>query len=167
MLADHRRLMRAAFAAFKGHEVGTEGDSFFVVFPTAREAVAAAVEVQCALAAHEWPEDAAVRVRMGLRIGEGRRAGGGYVGIDVHRATRVDLAGHGGQVLISGTTEEHGEMARYRMLETIRQYATEKLIESGDEPSVRRHHFNRNIYSKIGVNSRTGAARWAMENGVA
>ncbi len=47
-----------------------------------------------------------MRVRMGLHSGEGVLGGDSYVGLDVHRAARVASAGHGGQVLLSGST--HG-----------------------------------------------------------
>src|SRR6266513_538893 len=51
------------------------------------------------------PEDAIVRVRMGIHTGEGRLdPDGSYVGADVHRAARVAAAGHGGQILLSETT---------------------------------------------------------------
>ena len=77
VLATHRALLRAAFAAHEGHEVDTQGDSFFVVFPRATQAVAAAVAIQRALAAEAWPEGGAVRVRIGMHTGEpiGRRRG--------------------------------------------------------------------------------------------
>jgi class 3 adenylate cyclase len=42
VLAEHRRLLRAAFARFDGREVGSEGDAFFVAFAKASQAVAAA-----------------------------------------------------------------------------------------------------------------------------
>src|SRR5690348_7873207 len=101
LLDRHRVALRRAFEAHGGVEHGTEGDSFFVVFAGAVEAVAAAVEAQRALAAIDWPADGTVRVRMGLHTGEGQRSGGDYVGLDVHRAARIAAAGHGGQVLIS------------------------------------------------------------------
>jgi predicted ATPase len=41
---------------------------------------------------------------MGLHTGNPQLTGGHYVGLDVHRAARVMAAGHGGQVLISGST---------------------------------------------------------------
>ncbi len=41
-LAEHRRLLREAFAAHGGVEVDTQGDAFFVAFPTAPGATAAA-----------------------------------------------------------------------------------------------------------------------------
>ena len=42
----HRALLRAAFATHAGVEQGTEGDSFFVIFAGAPDAVAAAVDAQ-------------------------------------------------------------------------------------------------------------------------
>src|SRR5262245_10113325 len=104
VLATHRTLLRAAFAAQKGHEVDTQGDSFFVVFPRATQAVAAAVAVQRALAAAAWPEGGVVRVRIGLHTGEPIRTAAGYTGLDVIRGARIRDAGHGGQVLLSKST---------------------------------------------------------------
>jgi class 3 adenylate cyclase len=100
-LAAHRRLLRAAFAAHEGREVDTQGDSFFVAFPTAGQAVAAAAEAQRCLAAHPWPDGLRVRVRMGLHTGEATVVAGGYVGLAVHRAARIAAAAAGGQVLVS------------------------------------------------------------------
>ena len=51
-----------------------------------------------------WPEDAAVRVRIGIHTGEATLTGDHYVGLAVHRAARICEAGHGGQVLVSETT---------------------------------------------------------------
>jgi class 3 adenylate cyclase len=104
VLATHRALLRAAFAAHEGHEVDTQGDSFFVVFPRATQAVAAAVAIQRALAAEAWPEGGAVRVRIGLHTGEPIRTAEGYTGLDVIRGARIRDAGHGGQVLLSKST---------------------------------------------------------------
>ena len=101
---DHFRLMREAIAAAGGAEIRTEGDSFFIVFPTAGGAVQAAVAAQRALHAHPWSQREPVRVRMGIHSGEGHRGGDDYLGIDVNRAARIAAAGHGGQVLLSATT---------------------------------------------------------------
>ena len=99
-----RLAQRAAWAACDGVEMGTEGDSFFVVFSTAEDAVRAAVEAQRALAAREWPNGEQVRVRMGIHTGTPRIHDNGYVGIDVHRAARIAASAHGGQVVVSETT---------------------------------------------------------------
>jgi predicted ATPase/class 3 adenylate cyclase len=101
VLEDQRRLMRAAITANQGIELGTEGDSFFVVFTSAAAAVQSVVSAQQALAAHAWSGGKPVRVRMGLHTGEGRLVANGYVGLDVHRAARIAACGHGGQVVIS------------------------------------------------------------------
>ena len=85
--------------------VDTQGDSFFVAFRTANDAVAAAVDAQRDLVAHAWPEGAQVKVRMGLHTGEPKVGQERYVGIGVHRAARIGAAGHGGQVLLSWTTK--------------------------------------------------------------
>jgi predicted ATPase/class 3 adenylate cyclase len=109
VLGQHQRLLRGAWTAHGGVEVDTQGDSFFVAFPSAPQAVAAAAEATQALAAHPWPEDAALRVRIGLHTGAPARAGDNYVGLDVHRAARIAAAGHGGQVLLSQATRDLAE----------------------------------------------------------
>ena len=96
--------MRTAVAEQGGVEILTEGDSFFVAFPTASGALRAAVAAQRALAAHPWPDGNPIRVRMGLHTGEGVPGGDNYVGIDVNRAARIAAAGHGGQIVISEAT---------------------------------------------------------------
>jgi class 3 adenylate cyclase len=106
LVADHHRLLRASIAACEGVAVKTEGDSFFAVFPDARQAVTAAVDAQRSIAGHDWPQGASVAVRMGIHSGEVDLAEGEYVGLDVHRAARISDAGHGGQVLISEQTQE-------------------------------------------------------------
>jgi predicted ATPase/class 3 adenylate cyclase/DNA-binding CsgD family transcriptional regulator len=103
-LSAQRALLRAAFSSFGGREMGTEGDSFFVVFGSARDAVQCCVAAQRALAAHDWPGGAAVRVRMGLHSGEPARHEDGYIGLDVHRAARIAATAHGGQVVLSEAT---------------------------------------------------------------
>ncbi len=105
LLERHRQIVRAALAANGGLEVQTEGDGFFAVFTTAPAAIAAAVRAQRDLVAEPWPSDVSVRVRMGIHSGSGEVDRDGlYVGHDVHRASRVADAAHGGQVLISDTT---------------------------------------------------------------
>jgi TolB-like protein/class 3 adenylate cyclase/Tfp pilus assembly protein PilF len=103
VLAEHRRILRGAIQEHSGQEVDSQGDALFAVFPSAQEAMTAAVAAQRTLKAHPWPPDASVQVRMGLHTGEARLETG-YVGIDVHQAARICAAGHGGQILLSDTT---------------------------------------------------------------
>jgi class 3 adenylate cyclase len=104
VLETHRTLLRAAFTAYEGWEVDTQGDSFFVVFLRATQAVAAAVQSQRALATASWPQGGAVRVRIGIHTGEPIRTTEGYTGLDVIRGARIKETGHGGQVLLSAST---------------------------------------------------------------
>ena len=109
VLAEHSRLLGAAVAAHEGRVVDTQGDSVFVAFRTAADAVSAAVDAQRDLAAQTWPDDAELKVRMGLHTGEPKVGEERYVGIGVHRAARIGAAGHGGQVLLSSMTKELAE----------------------------------------------------------
>jgi predicted ATPase/class 3 adenylate cyclase len=104
VLLAHRGIVRGELDRHRGIEVETEGDSFFCVFPSASDAVRAAVEVQRSLAGHAWPGGRQIRMRIGLHTGEGVLGDGGYVGMDVHRVARVCAAGHGGQVLLTAAT---------------------------------------------------------------
>ena len=106
VLAEHQRILREAFAAHHGREVDTQGDSFFVAFRRAKDAVSAAVDAQRDLSAGSWPAGAEVKVRMGLHTGEPQVGEERYVGLGVHKAARIGAAGHGGQVLLSRTTRE-------------------------------------------------------------
>jgi class 3 adenylate cyclase len=110
MLGEHQALLRAAWAAHGGGEVDTAGDGFFVAFASAPEAVAAAAATR-ALGGHTWPEDNALRVRIGLHTGTPQLVGDHYVGLDVHRVARIAAAGHGEQVLLSQTTRDLAEHA--------------------------------------------------------
>jgi predicted ATPase/class 3 adenylate cyclase len=101
LLAEHYRLVGDACAGAGGTLVSTEGDALFFVFRDAPSAVRAALDAQRALAAHQWPAAANVRVRIGVHTGEGQLLSNDYVGLDVHRAARIAGAGHGGQVLMS------------------------------------------------------------------
>ena len=97
----HRGLVRTAIAAHGGSEQGTEGDSFFIVFSTAIQALHAALDVQRALAAEPWPDGGTVRVRMGINAGTASLAGGSLVGLAINRAARIAGVAHGGQVVAS------------------------------------------------------------------
>ena len=86
------------FAEHAGVEVDTQGDAFFVAFPTAPGAAAAALEGLAAL------EPGLIRVRMGLHTGTPTVTAEGYVGVDVHRVARVAALAHGGQALLTEAT---------------------------------------------------------------
>jgi predicted ATPase len=97
VLATHQRLLRDAFTAHGGREVDTQGDAFFVAFPTAPGALEAARAAQAALS---------IPVRMGVHTGTPALTDEGYVGTDVHKGARIAAAAHGGQVLFSQVTRD-------------------------------------------------------------
>jgi hypothetical protein len=88
------RVLREAWRAYGGTEIGTEGGSFFVVFRRAQDAVAAAAAAQRALG-----EGGDSHVGMGMHTGEPDVGG-----LGVHLAAHVAAAAHGGQVLLSEAT---------------------------------------------------------------
>jgi predicted ATPase len=99
-VAEHRRVLRGAFAEQGGIEVDTQGDAFFVAFPTPEGAMAAAAASRAGLG------DGPIRVRMGLHTGTPLLTEEGYIGPDVHLGARLAAAGHGGQILVSKATRE-------------------------------------------------------------
>jgi predicted ATPase/class 3 adenylate cyclase len=130
LLAEHRRVLRAAFTRYAGVEVDTQGDAFFVAFSRAADAVAAAADARAGLG------DGPLRVRMGLHTGEPIVTDEGYVGIDVHRAARIAGSAHGGQIVLSETTRrllESDTVARdlgeHRLKDLV---GAERLFQLGD-----------------------------------
>jgi predicted ATPase/class 3 adenylate cyclase len=105
-LALHHEILGHAITSNHGVVDGIEGDAFFAVFPTAREAVAAASDAQRELRKADWPASQPIPVRMGLHVGEVRRAATGYVGIEIHRTARIAASAHGGQVLLTETARQ-------------------------------------------------------------
>jgi class 3 adenylate cyclase/catechol 2,3-dioxygenase-like lactoylglutathione lyase family enzyme len=103
-LSEHLRVLRTAFAAEGAQEIDTQGDSLFVTFRRAKDAVRAAAAAQQALAEHPWPEGCELRVRIGVHTGEAAVTDDRYLGVAVHHAARICAAGHGGQVLLSQST---------------------------------------------------------------
>jgi len=77
-----------------------EGDSFVAAFARASDAVACALELQRAPLAP-------IRLRIGVHTGEIQlRDEGNYAGPTINRTARLRDLGHGGQTLLSGTTED-------------------------------------------------------------
>jgi class 3 adenylate cyclase len=121
LLADVRRVVRAAVRRAGGHVVSARGDDAFVVFEHAPAALDAALAIQRAMRDGDWPDDADVRLRIGLHRGRPALTESGYVGISVHAAARICFAAHGAQILLSAAVrqalpETVGEGIRIRSL---------------------------------------------------
>ena len=94
-LAAHDATLRGAVESHGGVVFKHTGDGMCAAFSSAPEAVAAAVLAQ---------ERLGLPVRMGLHTGEAELRDGDYFGPTLNRAARIMDAGHGGQVLMSGST---------------------------------------------------------------
>jgi len=100
-IADLRRFLRQAVRHNGGLEVDSHADEFFAVFKHGPAGLAAALAIQRGIRDQEWPQGAAVRMRMGLHSGRPSLGETGYVGLAVHAVARISAAAHGGQILIS------------------------------------------------------------------
>jgi predicted ATPase/class 3 adenylate cyclase/Tfp pilus assembly protein PilF len=129
----HYAILRDAIARYGGYLVRTEGDSCLAAFDRASDAVRAAIAAQQGLQTHPWPpEVGAVRVRMGLHTGEPRFEDGIYSGPPVNRASRLQSAAHGGQILLSAVTQElaHAEMGESLVLRSLGRHRLKDLTEA-------------------------------------
>jgi DNA-binding NarL/FixJ family response regulator/class 3 adenylate cyclase len=157
LLATVRRIIREATTAHGGTEVEAIGDEQLAAFPDALGGVEAALAIQRAMLAHDWQTEHAVRVRIGLHTGAPSLTEEGYVGIDIIRASRIALSGHGGETLLSSTTAAFASAFETRSLgahrlaglaepETIHQLLADDLPR--DFPPLR------NTVSQLGAGCR-------------
>lgn len=111
VLKDVRAIIGKAVADAGGREVEVRADEYFAVFEKVEAAIEAALSFQRGLTDNAWPNDAAVRVRVGIHTGEIILTSSGYIGLPVHEASRLCNAAHGGQILVTGATLEATERA--------------------------------------------------------
>jgi len=152
VLAEHHRVLRTVFEGAGGEGIGTQGDAFFVAFRSPKDAVAAAIGGQRALAGCDWPDGAELRVRMGIHTGEASVADGEFQGLAIHRAARICAAGRGGQILVSQATHALLEDEDLHLVDL-----GERQLKDFDRP-VRIH--------ELPVPPEEGAERPAEEAGV-
>jgi YVTN family beta-propeller protein len=127
VLAEHQRLLREVFQVHGGYEVDTQGDSFFVAFSRAWDAVLAAVDAQRALLSYPWPPGVELKVRMGIHTGQAVASDSRYTGLAVHRAARIGAAAHGGQVLVSQATQTLVEDEEENLQVLLRDLGEQRL----------------------------------------
>lgn len=105
-LAKHDRLMNAAVAGSGGTVFKHTGDGICAVFPSVRDAVAAAITAQDSIGVREWSPLGRVRVRMAIHVGEAEPRGADWFGPALNRTARLMGIAHGGQVLLSAAAHE-------------------------------------------------------------
>jgi class 3 adenylate cyclase len=106
VLAEVRVIIRGAVRRVGGREVDARADEFLAVFEHAPAALAAALEIERGVQGRAWPDDAGVRIRIGIHSGRPTLTDTGYVGLAVHTVARICAAGHGGQILQSAAARD-------------------------------------------------------------
>lgn len=96
-LAKHDSVLKEAIESNHGYIIKTTGDGVHAVFPTAIDAINAAIHAQ---------HNLHIKIRMGLHTGEAELRDNDYYGQALNRAARIMAAGHGGQILLSSITAE-------------------------------------------------------------
>jgi predicted ATPase/class 3 adenylate cyclase len=102
----HFTLLQDAIAAHSGVLFKTVGDAVHAAFATAPAALRAALAAQQALLVERWEMPEPLRVRTALHTGEATPVAGDYLAPALNRLTRLLAVGHGGQVLLSGATQQ-------------------------------------------------------------
>jgi predicted ATPase/class 3 adenylate cyclase len=105
-LVRHDEILKGAIEERDGYVFKTIGDAFCCAFPTAPEALDAAIETQRRLLSEAWKESGPIRVRMALHTGAAEEREGDYFGPPLNRVARLLSAAHGGQVLLSAAAQE-------------------------------------------------------------
>jgi hypothetical protein len=105
-LTRHDELLRSAIESNGGHVFKTVGDAFCCAFPTAPDALKAALVAQRRLLSYGWEQTGPLLVRMALHTGAAAERDGDYFGPPVNRVARLMSAAHGGQVLLSLPAQE-------------------------------------------------------------
>jgi predicted ATPase/class 3 adenylate cyclase len=105
-LADHDAILRSSIAEADGVVFSTAGDAFAAAFETPDTAIQAAAVAQHALDEHRWPGTTPIKVRMGVHTGTSHQRDNDYFGPTLNRAARLMSAAHGGQTVVSTTTQE-------------------------------------------------------------
>jgi class 3 adenylate cyclase len=102
----HFTLLDEAIRAHNGIRFKIIGDAVQAAFPTALDAVLAAVTAQQALTAEDWGALGSVRVRMALHTGAATPQDGDYLSPALNRLARLLATGAGGQILLTEATRQ-------------------------------------------------------------
>ena len=98
-LADHDRVVRYQIERYRGREIDTTGDGFFVAFDSA------AAAVHCARAIRESVRTLDLEVRIGIHTGEIETTSDGVRGIAIHALARIMSSAGPSEILVSAVTK--------------------------------------------------------------
>jgi class 3 adenylate cyclase len=103
LIADFRRMVRAQLALTRGGEIKTEGDSFYLVFEAASQALRCGTAILQEAEHRNISADRPLGVGLGIHAGEPVALDDQYVGSAVNLAARVGAAAGAGELLITDT----------------------------------------------------------------
>jgi putative ABC transport system ATP-binding protein len=98
--------VRETVAQYGGREITHSGDGFFVLFPSAVEAIDCGVDIQRRLHDHRRQHGFVPPLRIGVHIGAVESSGGTVRGAAVHRAARICALAAGGEIVASSEALE-------------------------------------------------------------
>ena len=131
-LATHDAIFREIVPHNSGVIFKTVGDAICAAFERPDDALLAAVEAQRRLTAHEWPQDiGSIRVRMGIHTGMAQERDDDYFGPAVNRVARFMSIAHGGQILVSGSTQA---LLRHANVDVSLRELGEQFLKDLNEP---------------------------------
>jgi len=128
-LARHDEILTGAVDDAGGSVLKTTGDGLIAVFDSVSDSLSAALDSQRALEEEQWGPTGSLRVRMGIHTGDTESREGDYFGPAMNRAARIMAAGHGGQVLVSGTAAASGYLPPGVQLRDLGMHRLKDLTE--------------------------------------
>ena len=99
LLDEHHARIRRLLERFRGSEVDTAGDGFFITFDGPARAV------RCACAIRDTVRDIGIEIRAGLHTGEVERRDAAVTGLAVHAGARVAALAQASEVLVTSTVQ--------------------------------------------------------------
>lgn len=135
LIAEQRELVRQSLSRFRGRELQTTGDGFFVEFHSAVEAVQCAVSIQTALHERDQhsPRDRKIKLRIGIHLGDILNEDQDLYGNSVNLAARIEPLAPAGGICI--TRQVHDLVAEKMTGTEFRKLGQHALknIKSGAE----------------------------------
>ncbi len=130
-LARHDQILRQSIEMEQGYVFKTVGDAFCAVFHRASDALQAVVRAQHILVMEPWLTPSPIKVRMALHSGAAIERDNDYFGPVLNRVARILAIGHGGQILISGATQQYLEqLPELIHLENLGHHRLKDLLQA-------------------------------------
>jgi class 3 adenylate cyclase len=103
---EHFGLLRGALESTAGREVKNLGDGLMVVFDSAAQSLACAVQMQQAIEARNRRVDEKLGVRIGVSVGDTTVEDGDYFGEPVVESARLCAHAEGGQIVVNALVRQ-------------------------------------------------------------